>query len=62
MSAPVFDAEAYARSMLAVLGLEAEPAWLPGIVMNLQRTEELARLVLEFPLEDGEEPAPVYTP
>lgn len=62
MSAPVFDAEAYARGMLALLGLKAEPEWMPGIVMNLQRTEELARLVLEFPLDDGDEPAPVYTP
>ena len=57
-----FDAEAYVAAMLPAIGLRIDPAWKPGIVANFTRTAEIARLFLDFPLDDAEEPAPVFTP
>ena len=66
MSPPPFEAaqnhEAYVRAALAELGLAVDPTCLPGIVANFARTAELAQTVLEFPLADDDEAAPVYTP
>ncbi len=57
-----FDAEAYLAAMLPAIRLDIDPSWKPGIVGNLARNAEIARLFLEFPLDDAEEPAPVFTP
>jgi hypothetical protein len=61
-SPPEFDAEAYVEAALAALGLAVEPAWKPGVVANFQRTAEIAKAFLDFPLADEDEPAPVFTP
>ena len=63
MSGPdAFDAEAYLAAALPALGLSIDPAWKPAILANLRRNAEIARLFLDFPLGDDEEPAPVFTP
>ena len=62
MSATKFDAEAYLAAMLPAMGLAIDPAWTPAIVANLERNAAIARLFVEFPLDDAEEPAPVFTP
>ncbi len=56
------DAEAYLDAALAAMGLAIDPAWRPSVLANLRRNAEIARLFLEFPLDDGEEPAPVFAP
>ncbi len=57
-----FDAEAYLEASLAAIGLAIDPVWKPSVLANLQRNAEIARLYLDFPLDDGEEPAPVFIP
>ena len=56
------EAEAYLDAALAALELSIDPAWRPSVLANLQRNAEIARLFLDFPLDDGEEPAPVFAP
>jgi hypothetical protein len=46
----------------ALLGLTIEPAWREGVVRNLGGHLVAARLVMEFPLRDEDEPAPVFEP
>ncbi len=57
-----FDAEAFLEAALAAMGLAIDPAWKPSVLANLRRNAEIARLFLEFPLDDAEEPAPVFVP
>jgi hypothetical protein len=57
-----FDAEAYLAAALPAMGLTIDPAWKPSVVANLKRNAEIARLFLEFPLDDAEEPAPTFAP
>ena len=57
-----FDAEAYLAAALPAVGLAIDPAWKPAILGNLERTAEIAQAFLEFPLDDAEEPAPVFRP
>ena len=46
----------------ALLGLTIEPAWREGVVRNLAGHLMAARLVMEFPLRDEDESAPVFEP
>jgi hypothetical protein len=57
-----FDAEAYVDAAAALIGLPLDPAHRPGVVLNLERVAAMAALVMEFPLPEETEPAPVYTP
>jgi len=57
-----FDAEAYLEAALDAMGLAIDPAWKAAVLANLQRNAEIARLFLDFPLDDAEEPAPVFVP
>lgn len=59
---PVDDAtlEACIDAAPALVGLAIDPAYREGVKMNLRATANAARLVLEFPLEDEAEPAPVF--
>lgn len=61
MTAP-FDAEAHADHMAKVLDLEIDAEWRPTVVTTLAATAKIAALVLEFPLDDHIEPAPVFEP
>lgn len=49
-------------AMLPVLSLEIAEAWRAPVITNLQANAGFAALVLEFPLPDDEEPAPVFRP
>ena len=53
-------AGAVVDAALPMLGLAIDPAWRPAIVANLKATANAARLVLDFPLDDAVEPAPVF--
>jgi hypothetical protein len=57
-----FDAEAYVDAAAALIGLPIDPAHRPGVVLNLDRIAQMAVLVMEFPLPDESEPAPVFRP
>ena len=46
----------------ALLGLEIDPAWRETILAHMKVIGEAAQLVLEFPLADEIEPAPVFQP
>ena len=53
---------AYADAMARALGLPLADGHRPGVVANLERTAAIAASLLAFPLPDGAEPAPVFTP
>jgi hypothetical protein len=57
-----FDAEAYVDATARLIGLPIDPAHRPGVVLNLQRIAQMAALVMEFPLPEETESAPVYEP
>ncbi|HVH77932.1 MAG TPA: DUF4089 domain-containing protein [Stellaceae bacterium] len=57
-----FDVEAYVDAAARLIGLPLDPAHRPGVVLNLQRIAQMAALVMEFPLPEETEPAPVYEP
>jgi hypothetical protein len=57
-----FDAAAYVDTAAALIGLPIDPAHRPGVVLNMQRIAEMAALVMEFPLPDETEAAPVFHP
>jgi hypothetical protein len=55
-----FDPEAVIDAMAPLLGLAIAPDHRPGIVTNLEVTARFARLLLDVPVEDHVEPAPVF--
>jgi hypothetical protein len=57
-----FDTESYVLQAAALAGLEIEPAHMPGVIENLQRSAAIARVFLDFPLPDDIEPAATYKP
>lgn len=61
MSAP-FDAQKHVDHMAEVMGLTIEPEWRQSVIDNMAATARVAELVLEFPLDDHIEPAPVFEP
>jgi hypothetical protein len=56
------DIEAYVEAAAQLVGLPLDPAHRPGVVLNLGRIAQMAALVMEFPLSEETEPAPVYEP
>ncbi len=59
---PAPDLDAWIDAMMPVLGITLDPAFRPGVVQNLQVVLRLSALVLELPLDEREEPAPVFEP
>ena len=57
-----FDCEAYVDAAAALIELPIDPEHRPGVVLNLERIAQMAALVMEFPLGDTDEPAPVFRP
>ncbi|MCA3338033.1 MAG: DUF4089 domain-containing protein [Acetobacteraceae bacterium] len=55
------DAKAYAASMAQALGLPLTPEYAPQVEANLALAFRLVQLVLDFPLPDEAEPAPVFS-
>ena len=58
---PAFDPEAVVDALAPLLGLTVADAYRPGVVTNLAVTMKLAALIMDFPLSDHDEPAPVFT-
>jgi hypothetical protein len=57
-----FDAARYLDGAAAALALPIAPEHRPGVLANLERLAALAALVMEFPLRDETEAAPVFRP
>jgi hypothetical protein len=55
-----FDAQEHADHMMKVMALPIDPAWRPTVIATLAATAGIAALVMEFPLDDHVEPAPVF--
>ena len=47
---------------LALLGIPIDPAWRPAILAHLDVSFRHGAAVLDFPLPDHAEPAPVFRP
>ena len=62
MAERTFDARAYVEAAAQLVGLSLDPTYLPGVILNIERIAEMAGLVMDFPLPDDTEPAPVFTP
>jgi hypothetical protein len=62
MAGQPFDSETYVDAAAALIGLPIDPAYRPGVVVNLERIAQMAALVMEFALPDEAEPAPVFRP
>jgi hypothetical protein len=62
MTEKVFDADAYADAASAAIGLVIDPAFRPGVVQNLELLHRMAAAVMDFPLPEDTEPAPVFRP
>jgi hypothetical protein len=60
---PPNDADfAAALDAAALNGLTVDPAWRQTILGHMKVTAAVAQLVLEFPLGDELDPAPVFRP
>jgi hypothetical protein len=56
------DAEVYVTAAAKAIDLPIPPEYLPGAVLNFERSAALAKQLMDFPLPPGTEPAPVYKP
>lgn len=59
---PAFDADAIADAMAPLLGLVIEPGFRPGVLQNVKVMAAMADIVLALPMDEREEPAPVFRP
>ncbi len=57
-----FDARAHVSHMETVLELSIQKDWRPSVEAHMAATAKAAALVLDFPLEDEVEAAPVFQP
>jgi hypothetical protein len=60
---PPLDDEAAAAlvdAIVVALGIAIDPAWRGAVVANLKANAAAARLLMEVPLADELEPAPVF--
>lgn len=62
MAERTFDVRAYVEAAAPLVGLSLDPSYLPGVILNIERIAQMAGLVMDFPLPDDTEPAPVFTP
>ena len=56
------DRAAFLDAAIEMLGLAVAPEWRAEVLAHMKVTAEAARLVLDFPLDDELEPAPVFMP
>jgi len=56
------DIEAYVDAASALVGAAIDPAYRPGVILNMRRVAEMAALVMDFPLPDDTDPAPIFHP
>lgn len=57
---PEFDAQAVIDAMAPMIGIEIDPDFREGVAVYLRLSAELAELVLSFPIEGADLPAPVF--
>jgi hypothetical protein len=57
-----FDVEALIDAMAPLLGLTVDEASRSQVKTHLEIAARMATLLLERPLDDREEPAPVFVP
>ena len=62
MAETLFDPDSCITAAAGMIGLSIDPEHRPGVVLNLQRIAQMAALVMEFPLPDDTEAAPIYRP
>jgi hypothetical protein len=55
------DLDAYIAGGTALLGIPVRPGWQAAIRQHLAVSFTLGRVVLEFPLPDEADPAPVFS-
>ena len=61
MTAKTFDPEAVVDAMAPLLGLTLTPESRAQTIVHLRIAAEQAEKLLSVPLDDHEEPAPVFT-
>jgi hypothetical protein len=61
VTAKVFDAEAVVDAMAPLLGLTLTPESRAQTLVHLRIAAEQAEKLLSVPLDDRQEPAPVFT-
>lgn len=52
----------FVEVMSEIVGLPISPEYRESVVANMERIQTVAQAVLEFPLPDEIEPAPVFEP
>lgn len=57
-----FDPAAYVDQMSAFLRLPIPPELRDGVIENVERVWQIAQPVIEFPLPDDLEAAPIFEP
>ncbi|WP_131195236.1 DUF4089 domain-containing protein [Lichenihabitans psoromatis] len=62
MPQQTLDPDALIDAMAALLDLEIQPEYRPDIVTNLGIAIRFAALLRDVPLDDRDEPAPVFRP
>jgi precorrin-4 methylase len=53
---------AYVEQMSELLDLPLDPEYFPGVVKNFATISAIATLVMEFPLPEDIEAAPIFEP
>jgi Protein of unknown function (DUF4089) len=61
-SAPPAHLEPLVDQLAHLIALPLAPDHRPGVIANFERTAAIAQLVMEFPLEDEVEIAPIFQP
>ncbi|WP_088891851.1 DUF4089 domain-containing protein [Leptolyngbya ohadii] len=56
------DLDKLVSLMSQFLDLPIAPEFRPGVIANLERTQQIAQLVMEFSIPDEIEVAPIFTP
>jgi hypothetical protein len=54
------ELDAWLDASAALLDIEVAPEWRDGVRLHLRFTRDRARHVLDFPLPDEADPAPVF--
>jgi hypothetical protein len=62
MTEKPFELADYVEQTAQLLDLPIAPEYRPGVVENFARIAAIATLVMEFPLPDDIEPAPIFEP
>ncbi len=62
MTEPALNVPEYVNQAAAIVGLPIPDDYHAGVVENFERIAAIAQLVLDFPLPDDTEVAPVFDP